>query len=60
MEVLSSADIFQTRGQGVLQIRTSAFFEAKIFEIYGVSARKGEGGGGGKINFLGFFGGVLF
>jgi len=37
---LSSADIFPIRGEGVLQMRASAFFVQKtwFFEIYGVSA----------------------
>jgi len=39
---MSRADIFQTKGNGVLQMRTSALFGAKnsgFFENYGVSAR---------------------
>jgi len=40
---LSSADIFWTK-EGVLQMWTSALFDAKnsgFFKIYGVSARQG-------------------
>jgi len=39
---LSNADIFRTRGEVALQMRTSALFVQKnfgFFEIYGVSAR---------------------
>jgi len=39
---LSSADIFRTRGEGVLLMRKSALFGEKhfgFFEIYSVSAR---------------------
>jgi len=57
---LSSADILRTRGEGVLQVRTSALFVAKncgYFEIYGVSARtrwrgcwaSTDKGGGGQL-----------
>jgi len=43
---LSSADILRTRAEGILQMRMSALFNAKIsgfFEIYGVPQDKGEG-----------------
>jgi len=58
-ESLSSADIFRTRGERVLQMRTSALFDAKnikFFEIYGVPARTKEEG----VNFSRFCADVFY
>jgi len=70
---LSSADIFRTRGRGVLQMRTSALFWAKTSDFskfivcpHGQRGREVEpvrtffGQGGREINFLRFCENVLY